>query len=123
MKRNDDTLSKTFMFIVRPRESWRWGRFVLDTRPPTTLGWGVQFFAPAVLVLAYALIIPLKLRGFLPPSVSWAGVIFIPSLMFLSACSPVIFPLRTPRQKGIMVIFMVVCCTVGTVAVYSQGWH
>jgi len=90
--------------------------------PPKTFGRGIKMVALAGLILAYALVIPLKSKSLLPPTVTWVGVVLVPLLMFLSLSGVLIFPVRTPREKWIMAAFSFVCCAAGMGVVYWQGW-
>ena len=73
------------------------------------------------LILAYCLVVPLKLRGLLPPTVTWAGVILVPAIWFLTF-STFLLPVHTRRQQRTMLICVGIGIIAGFGAVYWQGW-
>ena len=96
---------------------------LLQTQPPVLFGRGIRYFAGFGLILAYSLVVPLKIKGFLPTTVTWTGVVLIPGLMFSSLGSFLILPVATVRQRIIMAAFSYGCLGTGLGLVYWQGWH
>ena len=89
-------------------------------RSPRT---GVRVAVVVGMVVAYAMSIRLKLLGYLPPTVSWTGVVLVPGLMFLTFGAVVFLPIRTPRQRVVMASVATASYLAGMGVVYWQGWH
>jgi len=67
------------------------------------------------------LVVPLKLNDFLPPTVTWVGVVLVPAIWFLAMIA-LVSPVRTIRHLWINTACSLMCLVVGAGAVYWQGW-
>ena len=97
---------------------WNW----MNADNTRSSGPGIRIAAGAGLVLAYTMSIRLKTLGYLPPTVTWAGVALLPALMFLAIGSIVVLPMKTTRQRVVMVTVSAVSYLTGLGVVYWQGW-
>jgi hypothetical protein len=62
------------------------------------------------LVGAYATVLPLKARGWMPPHISWLGALVVPPVMFGWLASLVIVPSWFPRCAALAVIIPTLLC-------------
>ncbi len=99
-----------------------WWLAQLRSPPHIEFGRGVKVWAVIGLILAYASVVPLKVVGYLPATVTWVGVVLIPGIIFLGITSILFLPVRTVRQRWFMMTFSLSCYLVGMVLVYWQGW-
>ncbi len=99
-----------------------WWQTQCRSQPPTEFGWGIKIGAAAGLILAYGCVVPLKVVGYLPITVTWLGVVLVPAIWFLAISSVLILPVRTVRERRIMMAFSFGCLVLGFGAVYWQGW-
>ena len=97
-------------------------REIAAARPAVNFGPAVKVIAVLGLVVAYAMSAALMTAGYLPPTVTWAGVALIPGVVFLAITSPLFLPAETTRQRWFLIGFGATCYAVGMGLVAWQGW-
>ena len=95
---------------------------LFERQLPEPCGRATRIVAVAGLVLAYALVIPLRSVGYLPATVTWVGVGLVPALAFTPALACVFLPVATARQRRTMILCLLVSLIALLGAVYWQGW-